>query len=132
MGETRTVPVTRWSPTRYGLLVAFMGANRAECKTAEDRQHAHEVVKKLAAPYQSAKRDFAVLAKADFTDERFPAMLDEFDEVTPAPVIFTRSCWTWLKGILHAAVDPGCFAALRVRVDKSVDDAKNEDAPLAE
>lgn len=129
---TRTAPVTRWKPTRYGVLVAFMVANRSECKTAEDRLHAQEVVKLLRPAYYAAKRDFDPLTKTDFSAEDFPAKCDAFEEMIPGDVVLTRGAWSWLKERLMSTPESGYFADLRVRVDKSVEDARNEDAAFAE
>ncbi len=130
MPDKLTVRMTRWRPTRYATVVAFMAANRAECKTNEDRRHAMAVLDAVSDAYHAARPDVDELSKRSFNTPDWNTHCDKFDEANPSDVLLVPGAFAWLKRIVEAIPDSGAFARLRVRADVSFEEAKEEDVTV--
>ena len=125
-----TVRLVKWKPTRYAVMIGFVAANRAECKTAEERRFACEAITRLHDAYHFVKPSFEELGKkARFTDRTFRDECARFETTKPEleDVTLTPAAWAWLKAKMDALPDSGEYSQLRIGCDASVAQAAEGD-----
>lgn len=122
-----------WKATRYGVVLAFNGINRAECSNNEERAHAVEILNALREHFYATKPAFAALTKCDPSEPSWPSQCDEFEEDACGgyPVNLSPQAFKFLAEKLKAISDFGMYAGLRSYADKSLDDAQDVEVEIA-